>query len=398
MFGCSREPAEEPLGWECRQGNMRRQNLITLLSALSLARGSAGNGSENDGSGDGSPILSTVTSLPPTSSSAGDDHEPVFVTTSTTERSFETKNTPSTELNAVNDQDSLEVAEESILIYVVPLVLLVLLILLIIFFVVRHKRKKSKQDELGSENVKSPIFEEDTPSVMEIEMEELDKWMNSMNKNADCECLPTVREEEKESTANPRMKVVPKLLFRESRVPIAVIPVTEPGAPGARRRCGQARGGRKDTRSRCGQVHPGALQTPAWLRRGHGRPVANEGLSLPPLLPLNAAGGAAPPVQGLLGRRRARAGRSHGSADARSPPSPPHLLAGRGHAHVRAGKGCAPSPPRAPDVAPPRPRQAELTSCPATPPPPRGGTGRGARGPPSAAARGPARGRPLVPA
>lgn len=29
----------------------------------------------------------------------------------------------------------------------------------------------------------SPIFEEDTPSVMEIEMEELDKWMNSMNKN-----------------------------------------------------------------------------------------------------------------------------------------------------------------------------------------------------------------------
>uniref|UniRef100_A0A663LNB2 Transmembrane protein 154 n=1 Tax=Athene cunicularia TaxID=194338 RepID=A0A663LNB2_ATHCN len=28
-----------------------------------------------------------------------------------------------------------------------------------------------------------PIFEEDTPSVMEIEMEELDKWMNSMNKN-----------------------------------------------------------------------------------------------------------------------------------------------------------------------------------------------------------------------
>lgn len=34
-------------------------------------------------------------------------------------------------------------------------------------------------------------------------MEELDKWMNSMNKNADCECLPTVREEEKESMANP---------------------------------------------------------------------------------------------------------------------------------------------------------------------------------------------------
>jgi hypothetical protein len=32
-------------------------------------------------------------------------------------------------------------------------------------------------------SLSSPIFEEDTPSVMEIEMEELDKWMNSMNRN-----------------------------------------------------------------------------------------------------------------------------------------------------------------------------------------------------------------------
>ncbi|NWV98730.1 TM154 protein, partial [Machaerirhynchus nigripectus] len=132
-----------------------------------------------------------------------DDHEPVLVTASTTESSFETQSSSSTELNAVNDEDSLEASELSILIYVVPVALLVLLIFLITFFVMHRKRKKSKQDELGSENVKSPIFEEDTPSVMEIEMEELDKWMNSMNKNGDCECLPTVREEEKESIANP---------------------------------------------------------------------------------------------------------------------------------------------------------------------------------------------------
>ncbi|XP_075607817.1 transmembrane protein 154 isoform X2 [Balearica regulorum gibbericeps] len=195
---------------------MRKQNLIVLLSALVLARGSAANGSENEGSADGSSMLSTVTVTPSptTGSSTPDDHEPVLVTARATESSFETISTPSTELNAVNNQDSLEAAEHSILLYIVPIVLLVLLILLIIFFVIRHKRKKSKQDELGSENVKSPIFEEDTPSVMEIEMEELDKWMNSMNKNADCECLPTVREEEKESIANPRMKVVPKLLVR----------------------------------------------------------------------------------------------------------------------------------------------------------------------------------------
>ncbi|KAM9258657.1 uncharacterized protein FYN16_009697 [Cariama cristata] len=179
---------------------MRKQNLIVLMSALSLAGGSAGNGSEHDGSGDGLPILSTVTVTPPpaTHSLTVDDQEPVLVNATATESSFETNSPPST----VNKQDSLE-AEQSILIYVVPITLLVLLILLITFFVIHHKRKKSKQDELGSENVKSPIFEEDTPSVMEIEMEELDKWMNSMNKNADCECLPTVREEEKESIANP---------------------------------------------------------------------------------------------------------------------------------------------------------------------------------------------------
>ncbi|NWU92945.1 TM154 protein, partial [Upupa epops] len=135
--------------------------------------------------------------------STTDDPEPVPVTASTTENSLESQSTPSAELNTVTNQNSVEAAEQSILMYIVPVALLVLLILLIIFFVANHKRKRSKQDELGSENVKSPIFEEDTPSVMEIEMEELDKWMNSMNKNADCECLPTVREEEKESIANP---------------------------------------------------------------------------------------------------------------------------------------------------------------------------------------------------
>ncbi|NWS70156.1 TM154 protein, partial [Crotophaga sulcirostris] len=133
-----------------------------------------------------------------------DDNEQVLVTARATESSFETKSTLTTELNAVDNQDSVEAAEQSILIYVVPVTLLVLLILLITFFVIHHKRKKTKQGKFVFSRIRRiPIFEEDTPSVMEIEMEELDKWMNSMNKNGDCECLPTVREEEKESLANP---------------------------------------------------------------------------------------------------------------------------------------------------------------------------------------------------
>ncbi|XP_022455353.1 transmembrane protein 154 isoform X2 [Delphinapterus leucas] len=83
-----------------------------------------------------------------------------------------------------------------ILMGLIPVVLLAVLLLSVILFVIYRKRKRNKQEpssrgsqsalqtnDLGSENMKLPIFEEDTPSVMEIEMEELDKWMNSMNRN-----------------------------------------------------------------------------------------------------------------------------------------------------------------------------------------------------------------------
>ncbi|XP_004469857.1 transmembrane protein 154 [Dasypus novemcinctus] len=104
---------------------------------------------------------------------------------------------------------------EFILMVLIPLILLVFLFLSVVLLAIRYKKKRTKQEpssqgsqnalqtyELGSENAKVPIFEEDTPSVMEIEMEELDKWMNSMNRNADSEGLPTLKEE-KESNHNP---------------------------------------------------------------------------------------------------------------------------------------------------------------------------------------------------
>ncbi|KAM6148027.1 transmembrane protein 154 [Erethizon dorsatum] len=104
---------------------------------------------------------------------------------------------------------------EFILMVLIPLILLALLLVSVVLLATYYKRKRTKQEpssqgsqsalqtcELGGENLKVPIFEEDTPSVMEIEMEELDKWMNSMNRNADCECLPTLKEE-KESNHNP---------------------------------------------------------------------------------------------------------------------------------------------------------------------------------------------------
>nr|XP_012418561.1 PREDICTED: transmembrane protein 154 [Odobenus rosmarus divergens] len=121
--------------------------------------------------------------------------------------------------SSFGDIDEDENQLEFVLMVLIPLVLFALLFLSVIILVIRYKRKRTKQEpssqgsqsalqtcELGSENIKVPIFEEDTPSVMEIEMEELDKWMNSMNRNADCECLPTLKEE-KESNHNPRMEM-----------------------------------------------------------------------------------------------------------------------------------------------------------------------------------------------
>ncbi|KAM6440851.1 transmembrane protein 154 isoform 1-T1 [Liasis olivaceus] len=85
----------------------------------------------------------------------------------------------------------------------IPVVLLLVLLILLIIFIVRcRNQKQTQQDELGSENGKSPIFEEDTPSVMEIEMEELDKWMNSLKRNEECDFLPPVKEE-KDCNTNP---------------------------------------------------------------------------------------------------------------------------------------------------------------------------------------------------
>ncbi|XP_063116918.1 transmembrane protein 154 isoform X3 [Cavia porcellus] len=107
-----------------------------------------------------------------------------------------TADTNSTHLGEDSDQ------LEFVLMVLIPLILLALLFVCVALLATYYKRKRTKQGELGGENLKVPIFEEDTPSVMEIEMEELDKWMNSMNRSADCECLPTVKEE-KEPNHNP---------------------------------------------------------------------------------------------------------------------------------------------------------------------------------------------------
>ncbi|CAN2388782.1 Transmembrane protein 154, partial [Pristimantis euphronides] len=81
-------------------------------------------------------------------------------------------------ITELSDAPGLDVI--TILIYAAPAIILVLLIPIIIIIVRRKRRKKKQEDVPINEDVKSPIFEEDTPSVMEIEMDDLDKWMSNM--------------------------------------------------------------------------------------------------------------------------------------------------------------------------------------------------------------------------
>ncbi|XP_060034935.1 transmembrane protein 154 [Erinaceus europaeus] len=176
------------------QGSLAGALLLALLPGLHAQ----GLSEDTDQSGDDMQIVQVM---------AEETTIPSTLPTETVE-SFMT-NTSVTHKDEDSDQLGL------MMMVLIPLILLAVLFLVVVLFVTYQKKKRTKEEpssqgsqsvlqshELGSESLKVPIFEEDTPSVMEIEMEELDKWMNSMNRNADHECLPTVKEE-KESNHNP---------------------------------------------------------------------------------------------------------------------------------------------------------------------------------------------------
>ncbi|XP_078119091.1 transmembrane protein 154 isoform X3 [Sander vitreus] len=104
-------------------------------------------------------------------------------------------------LETTNDlgfKDPTEVPEEdnglSSIIILIPVVLVVLIISMIVCGIFIHRRcnQKVRDQELGKEDpyldgsstekVPMPMFEEDVPSVLELEMEELGQWMKKDGK------------------------------------------------------------------------------------------------------------------------------------------------------------------------------------------------------------------------
>ncbi|XP_035855998.1 transmembrane protein 154 isoform X7 [Sander lucioperca] len=105
-------------------------------------------------------------------------------------------------LETTNDQgfkDTTEVPEEDLssISILIPVVLVVLIISMIVCGIFIHCRcnQKVRDQELGkkdpyldgssTEKVPMPMFEEDVPSVLELEMEELGQWMKKDGKPAE---------------------------------------------------------------------------------------------------------------------------------------------------------------------------------------------------------------------
>ncbi|KAM4603635.1 transmembrane protein 154 isoform 6-T6 [Polymixia lowei] len=91
------------------------------------------------------------------------------------------------------DNPSSEPGDEglSLTIILVPVVLVVVIIAMVVCGIVINRRwnqkmnnTNQKQDDsyldgCSTEKVPMPMFEEDVPSVLELEMDELDQWMNT---------------------------------------------------------------------------------------------------------------------------------------------------------------------------------------------------------------------------
>ncbi|XP_033870399.1 transmembrane protein 154-like [Acipenser ruthenus] len=97
----------------------------------------------------------------------------------------------------------------------IPLVLLLILLAVVIGVMIkRHKGKpmtlaykkdfyQSPGDDADDVKIESPLFEDDIPSVLELEMEDLEKWMDTPEKPAESDGLPSVKEEPDSKLSEP---------------------------------------------------------------------------------------------------------------------------------------------------------------------------------------------------
>ncbi|XP_039670769.1 transmembrane protein 154 isoform X4 [Perca fluviatilis] len=151
-------------------------------------------------------LLTTLTgteTLPTVSNatSALDNKGPNILQNGSEHRQLRTPRAQISSETTNDPQDSTDVPEEdnglSPIIILIPVVLVVVIISMIVCGIFIHRRcnQKVRDQELGKEDpyldgsstekVPMPMFEEDVPSVLELEMEELGQWMKKDGKPAE---------------------------------------------------------------------------------------------------------------------------------------------------------------------------------------------------------------------
>uniref|UniRef100_A0A8C1JVQ0 Transmembrane protein 154 n=1 Tax=Cyprinus carpio TaxID=7962 RepID=A0A8C1JVQ0_CYPCA len=141
-----------------------------------------------DGSGDGRRQVVGSLDLVSTPSSDSDNNQETEPTTETkketdteTDTEIDTETDTNTETNTEADAEDLN----PVIMIIIPLVLTLVIIAVIVCVVMIYRRKKIKADTKEDpyldhedhEKVPMPMFDDDIPSVMELEMEDLENWM-----------------------------------------------------------------------------------------------------------------------------------------------------------------------------------------------------------------------------
>ncbi|XP_041839822.1 transmembrane protein 154 isoform X1 [Melanotaenia boesemani] len=175
-------------------GNMRGSQVKTsLLLLLLLLLLTSSTRTEED--------LSDTTGDPPETNGAAGDPDPISTLqpssteSHSSEKGDETEGSGSgvydggtpeneTSTDSANEQDDGS-STITLIIVVLAVVILGMIVGGISFFCQRNKKAINQEDPYldgsSTEKVPMPMFEEDVPSVQELEMEELDQWMKKDN-------------------------------------------------------------------------------------------------------------------------------------------------------------------------------------------------------------------------
>ncbi|XP_059407729.1 transmembrane protein 154-like [Carassius carassius] len=164
------------------------KSVSTFKAALDLnAEGEEENpDNHGDGSGDGRRLSSLdVVSTPSSDSVNNQESEPTTETEK--EKKTNTDSDAEIETQTQPDADADADAEDlnPVIMIIIPLVLTLVIIAVIVCVVIIYRRRRIRAetkedpylDHEDHEKVPMPMFDDDIPSVMELEMEDLENWM-----------------------------------------------------------------------------------------------------------------------------------------------------------------------------------------------------------------------------